>query len=50
MDITCLNDINRLKPRIMARTALATSQGSPTESRRDFAMPFPVPSKHERTY
>lgn len=44
------DDINGLKPRIMARTALATAQGSPTESRRDFAMPFPVPSKYGRTY
>jgi len=34
----------------MARTALATSQGSPTESRRDFAMPFPVLSNHGKTY
>lgn len=32
------------KPLIMARTALVIVQGSPTESRRDFAMPFPVPS------
>jgi len=41
--MTCLNDINGLKPRMMARTALAIAQGSPTESSRDFAMPFPVP-------
>lgn len=48
--MACLNDINGLKPRIMARTALAIAHGSPTESRRDFAMPFPVPSKQWRTY
>lgn len=50
MDMTCLNDMDGSKPRIMAWTALATSQGSPTESRSDFAMPFPVPSTHGRTF
>lgn len=34
---------SKVQPRIMARTAFDAVQGSPTESKRDFAMPFPVP-------
>lgn len=40
-----LQNENDQQPRIMVRAAFTAVQGSPTESRRDFATPFPVPSQ-----
>lgn len=40
----------RWQPRIIVRMALGGKQGSPTESRRDFTIPFPVPASRTMSY